>query len=200
MFLFKRKKRVLNMKGLLLLSGGIDSPVAGWLLQKTMTIAAVHFSLEPYTNDEPEKKSRALAKQLGFTPFTVLSIAKEVKQIVDKCDHRLYFVLMKRAMLRKAEALARQQGCTHLATGESLGQVSSQTLENLRAIDQAVQLAVLRPLIAWDKEEIIRLAQQIETFEISKGKEMCDVLGPEHPSTKARLETVLAQEQHLKPL
>lgn len=185
------------MKTLLLLSGGIDSPVAGHLLKKKgFPLEAIHFSLEPYTDSEPEDKSRALAKKLGL-PFHVMSISREVKQIVDKCDRRFYFILMKRDMFRKAEALARKLSCKALATGESLGQVSSQTLENLRAIDSSVSIPVLRPLIAMDKQEIVSIAEKIGTFETSKGKEACDVLGPEHPATKATLDQVLEQEKLL---
>jgi len=186
------------MKALLLLSGGIDSPVAGHLLQKRgFEVIAVHFSLEPFTNNEPELKSRKLAKTLGFKKFFLINISKELKKIVDKCDRKYYFILMKRLMFRKAEALARRERCQSLITGESLGQVSSQTLENLYAIDCAVKIPVLRPLIAMDKQDIIRIAEKIRTFETSKGREMCDVLGPDKPSTRASLEAVLEQEKIL---
>lgn len=183
---------------LLLLSGGFDSPVAGALLKKQgFSIAAVHFSQEPYTDSEPELKARKLASLLGFSPLEVVNISRELKRIADTCEQRFYFVLMKRLMLRKAEDVARQLGCDALATGESLGQVSSQTLDNLYAIDAAAGLPVLRPLIGLDKEEIIRRAQRLGTFEISKGKEMCDVLGPAHPSAQVRLRDVEAQEKLL---
>lgn len=181
------------MKGLLLLSGGIDSPVAGWMLQKKMEVMAVHFSFEPLTDNTPEVKSREIAQKLGMK-LVVLNISKEIKMIADRCERKYYFVLMKRIMVRKAEDLAKKEKGGFLITGENLGQVSSQTLENLAAIDAAVGIPVLRPLIAKDKQEIIQLAEEIGTFEISKGKEMCDVLGPEHPSTKARLEDIEQQE------
>jgi len=185
------------MKALLLLSGGIDSPVAGWVVKKEMEVLALHFSLEPLTDNEPEVKSRKLAKQLEFKKFFVINISKNVKQIVDKCNRKYYFVLMKRVMFRKAEELAKKEGCSFLITGESLGQVSSQTLENLRAIDESVSIPVLRPLIAMDKQDIVSIAEKIDTFETSKGREMCDVLGPEKPSTKARLEIILREEENL---
>jgi thiamine biosynthesis protein ThiI len=183
------------MKALLLLSGGIDSPVAGWLVKKRMEVLAVHFSLEPYTNNEPESKARELAGILGFKKLFVINIAEDVREITEKCDRKYYFILMKRLMFRKAGELARKEGCEFLVTGENLGQVSSQTLENLFVIGQAVEMPVLRPLIAMDKEDIIRLAMKIGSFESSKGREMCDVLGPEHPSTRARPEIILAQER-----
>ncbi len=184
-----------KQKALLLLSGGIDSPVAGWLLGKSMEVLAVHFSFEPLTGNEPEVKSRALTGKLRFTKLFVVNIAKELKEIAEKCERKYYFILLKRLMYRKAADIARKEGCDYLATGESLGQVSSQTLENLRAIDQAAPLHVLRPLIAMDKQDIIRIAEEIGTFETSKGKECCDVLGPEKPSTKASLEKILEQEK-----
>jgi len=186
-------------KTLLLLSGGFDSAVAGWMMQKKgFQILAVHFSFEPLTDNSPEVKSRKIAEHLGIKKFFAVNISKEIKDIADKCNRKYYFVMMKRIMFRKAEEIAKKEGCQSLLTGENLGQVSSQTLENLLAIDSSVKIPVLRPLIAMDKSEIIKLAEKIGTFEMSKGKEMCDVLGPEHPSTQARLETVLEEEKKLK--
>src|SRR3989442_6403530 len=97
-------------------------------------------------------------------------------------------------MVRIAEAIARREGCAYLLTGESLGQVSSQTLQNLRAIDAAASMVVLRPLIGFDKDETVRIAREIGTFAISEGPEICDLLGPAHPATKASLDQVLAEE------
>lgn len=186
------------MKALLLLSGGFDSPVAGYLLkEKGLEILAVHFSLEPLTDSQPEEKSRKLSALLGFSKFFTINISKEVQEIADKCDRKYYFILMKRLMFRKAEQIARRENCSVLVTGESLGQVSSQTLENLFSIDSSVPIPVLRPLITMDKQEIIRIAERIGTFDLSKGKEVCDVLGPVHPSTKSRLELVLREESRL---
>jgi thiamine biosynthesis protein ThiI len=185
------------MKALLLLSGGIDSPVAGHLMKKKMEVLAVHFSLEPFTDNEPEVKSRKLAQTLGFGKLHVINISKELKQITEKCDRKYYFVLMKRVMFRKSEELAKKLNCKFLITGENLGQVSSQTLENLYAIDTVATIPILRPLITKDKQEIIEIAEKINTFEISKGKECCDVLGPDKPSTKARLEKIIHEEAGL---
>jgi thiamine biosynthesis protein ThiI len=100
-------------------------------------------------------------------------------------------------MVRVADAVARERGAPFLATGESLGQVSSQTLPHLAAIDGAATRPILRPLLGWDKEEIIRVAQRIGTFETSKGPEVCDVLGPKHPATHAPIEDVLREESKL---
>lgn len=187
-----------RMKGLLLLSGGFDSPVAGLLLKGKMDLEAVHFSFEPLTSGEPEEKSRTLAKQMGIERFFAINIAKEIQAIATKCERRYYFILMKRLMYRLAASLATERGCEVLVTGESVGQVSSQTLENLRTIDEAIEMPVLRPLIAMDKQEIIERAKAARTFEISKGKEMCDVLGPDKPSTQAKPHQIQHQEAILE--
>ena len=185
------------MKALLLLSGGIDSPVAGHLAQEAgWDLEAVHFSFEPLTDKTPEEKSRKLADILGIR-LHVINISREIRSIADKTERRYYFVLMKRVMLKKAETLAHKLGCTALVTGESVGQVSSQTLDNLAVIDTAVPMPVMRPLIAMDKQEIVERAEKLGTFELTKGKEMCDILGPPKPATAAKLEIVLIEEKKL---
>ncbi len=184
------------MRGLLLLSGGIDSPVAGYLLRKKMDIIAVHFSQEPFTNKMPEEKCEKLAKQLGIK-LIVKNLGEELENISKKCDHRYYFILMKRLLLREAEKIAKKEKCDYLITGEALAQVSSQTLDSLVAIDCAVKMPVLRPLIGFNKQEIIDVAIEIGTFDISKGPEMCDVLGPKHPTTAPDLKAVLEEEKKL---
>lgn len=186
------------MKGLLLISGGFDSPVAGYLMQqKGLEIIAVHFSYEPFTDDAPELKSRKAAEILGFKKFITINIAKDCESIAKNCNHRLYFVLTKRLMLRKAEEIARQEGCDFLITGENLAQVSSQTLSNLKSITDSVKMQVLRPLLTYEKTEILALATKIGTYEISKGPEVCDVLGPTHPATKSDLEEIKQEEEKL---
>lgn len=183
---------------MLLLSGGIDSPVAGHLLSRRgVEILGLHFSLEPFTDSAPEEKARRISNLLGFPRLYVCSIGEALAEITRNCKHRYYFVLSKRLMYRLAESLAREQNCQFLITGESLGQVSSQTLHNLKAIDEAVQMPVVRPLIGWDKVDIVRAARGIGTYDISKGPEVCDVLGPPHPATQARLEVVHAEEERL---
>lgn len=184
--------------GLLLLSGGFDSAVAGWMMrQRGLRIAAVHFSSEPFTDDAPERKSRALAEQLGFSPFRAVRTGPQFAQLAERCNHRLYYVLSKRLMMRLASRIAAELGCDSLVTGESLGQVSSQTLDNLMVIDRASALPVLRPLLGMDKEDIIRRAVEIGSYELSKGPEMCSVLGPRNPATRVREEQVLREEQRV---
>ena len=185
-------------KALLLLSGGIDSPVAGHLMAgRGLDVLAVHFSLEPITDDAAAVKSRKLAEKLRLSRLFVVTVGPAFAEIANACDRRLYFVISKRLMVRIAEGIAQREGCGYLITGESLGQVSSQTLQNLRAIDAASTMVVLRPLIGFDKEETVRVAREIGTYEISEGPEICDLLGPAHPATRASLQEVLAEETNL---
>lgn len=185
-------------KALLLLSGGIDSPVAGKLLQEQgIELEAVHFSLEPFTDDLGEKKALALAKALGIKRLHVVMAGPLFAELTKRADARLYFVLSKRLMARTAGALAPSLDCQALATGENLGQVSSQTLPNLANIDAAAPMTVLRPLLAYDKVDIVHLAREFATFDISVGPEICDVLGPKHPSTGAERSRVDKEEGRL---
>ncbi len=183
------------MKALLLLSGGYDSPVAGHIMQKKgLEIVAVHFSYEPFTDNSPEIKSRKISEILKFNKFISINISKECEEIAAKCKRELYFILAKRLMLKKATEVAESENCSFLITGESLGQVGSQTLTNLRSITEAIKIPVLRPLLAYDKEQIIKIAREIGTYETSSGPEVCDVLGPKHPATRSKIEEVLKEE------
>lgn len=185
-------------RALLLLSGGIDSPVAGHLMaRRGLRLDAVHFSLEPITDDAAAVKSRKLASILGLGAMYVAVVGRAFAEVADRCDRRLYFVLTKRLMVRAAEAIARREGHRYLVTGENLGQVSSQTLANLAAIDAAATMTVLRPLIGFDKQEIIGVARRIGTYAVSEGPEICDLLGPPHPATQARLADVEREEAKL---
>lgn len=183
-------------KALILISGGIDSPVAAYLLkQNKFDLTAIHFSQEPFTDNSPELKSIKACKILSIKKMIVVQAGNAFQELATKCNHEFYFVLMKRMMLRVSEEIAKELKINYLATGEALAQVSSQTLENLYAIDGASKLQILRPLIAYDKNEIINIARKISTYETSCGAEVCDVLGPKHPSTRARLEKVLEEEK-----
>ena len=185
-------------KGLLLLSGGIDSPVAGYLMKRKGTeLLAIHFSLEPFTDNAPEKKTRILAKKIGCKKLFVIKHGNQHAEIVDKCTHRFYYVLTRRLMFRIAEKIAETERCDFLITGENLGQVGSQTLENMHVIDQAIGMEVARPILCNDKNETIALAREIGTYDISKGPEVCSMLGPKHPATRSTLEKIEMLEKNL---
>ncbi len=185
-------------KALLLLSGGFDSPVAGHLMSRQgYDIVAAHFSLEPITDDGSSVKSRKLAEILGLPTLYVVRVGEAFAEVAHACHRRFYFVLTKRLMVRLADALADREDADVLLTGENLGQVSSQTLMNLRAIDAAARRPVLRPLIGLDKQEIMDRAKAIGTYETSVGPEICDLLGPPRPATAARIEQILEEETKL---
>lgn len=185
-------------RALLLLSGGFDSPVAGRLLQEQgVDLEAVHFSLEPFVDKLTEEKAVRLARHLGIGRLHVVAAGPLFSELTQKADQRLYFVLSKRLMARVAGKLAPTLGCEAIATGENVGQVSSQTLPNLASIDRASPLPVLRPLLAYDKVDIVDIAREIGTYEISVGPEVCDVLGPAHPSTGAEISRVEKEESKL---
>jgi tRNA uracil 4-sulfurtransferase len=182
-------------RGILLLSGGFDSPVAGsWALEQGHALDAVHFSMEPFTDDASVRKATQLARLLGLPRLTVVRLGPALSEVAKATDPRCYFVLQKRLMYRIAERLASRTGGAFLLTGENLGQVSSQTLPNLGAIDAVAGLPVVRPLLGLDKTDIISAARRMGTYETSKGPEVCDVLGPKHPSTAVPLERVLREE------
>ena len=185
-------------RGLLLLSGGFDSPVAGHLMKNQgLEIEAIHFSLEPVTDNAAEKKCKELARLLKMDRIFVAKVGDAFARIAAKCSRRLYFVLSKRFMVRMAEKVAMNEGCDFLVTGENLGQVSSQTLQNLTVIDSAARLPILRPLLGFDKDEIIAISRECGMYDISKGPEICDVLGPGEPATASTLHVVLEEEARL---
>lgn len=185
-------------KAILLLSGGFDSSIAGYLLQKQgFEIIPLHFSNVDFAGEESIEKSILISEKFDWKKLYVIDIADALQTLVDECKHSYYFVLMKRLMLKLGCELADLEDAEFIATGESLGQVSSQTLANIAVIEQATRFRVLKPLITFDKEKIIALTREIKTFDISAGPEVCDLLGPKHPITNAELENVLKEEQKL---
>lgn len=184
--------------GVLLLSGGFDSPVAGYLMaHQGLGLVAAHFSLEPITDDAAAVKARRLSEILDLRTLYVVRVGEAFAEVAHVCNRRFYFVLTKRLMIRLADAIADREGSEVLVTGENLGQVSSQTLASLQVIDDVARRPVLRPLIGFDKQEIVDRAKAIGTYEVSKGPEICDLLGPPAPATHPRLEQVLAEEAKL---
>jgi thiamine biosynthesis protein ThiI len=187
------------MKAILLLSGGFDSPVAAkMLLDQGVELEALHGSFEPITDRASVVKAEQLARILGLKRLWVAKIGESLAKIPhDHEAHRYYFLMQKRLLYRLADALADEVGADALATGENLGQVSSQTLPNLVTLEAAARRPVLRPLLGLDKTEIIDLAKQWGTHDTSVGPELCDLLGPKHPATKAHVEPVAAGEARL---
>lgn len=187
-----------------LLSGGIDSPVAAYrLMRRGAEVVLVHFHPFPLLSGASREKAKALAERLArfqhrlrlhLVPFSEVQ-----RHIIVEAPTAYRVVLYRRYMLRIAEAIAREEGALALCTGDSLGQVASQTLENLHAVNQAATLPVFRPLIGWDKEEIVAEAQRIGTYATSilPDEECCTLFAPKHPVTRARLEVVLETEARL---
>ena len=189
----------------LLLSGGIDSPVAAYMMAKRgIKITAVHFASPPYTSDRSLEKVKMLCEKLapwcGKIPLYTVGFTKFQEEIKDKCPEDLFTLIMRRQMMALAETIALKDGCAALITGESVGQVASQTLEALRCTEAAVgELPVLRPVIGMDKEEIIGVSRKIGTFETSilPYEDCCTVFTPRHPKTKPRLAELIRAESVL---
>ncbi|MBQ9707843.1 MAG: tRNA 4-thiouridine(8) synthase ThiI [Firmicutes bacterium] len=193
-----------NGKGMTLLSGGIDSPVATWMMAKRgMLIEAVHFHSYPYTSQRAQEKVEELASQIatycGRYKMHVINLLPIQEQIVTNCPEEETTILVRRFMMRIAEKLAKETGCNMLITGENLGQVASQTAEALVVTDASVSMPVMRPLIAMDKVDIMDKAQEIGTFEtsIQPYEDCCTVFLPKHPVTKPKLEKILLSESKL---
>ena len=193
-----------NGKGLSLLSGGIDSPVAAWMMAKRgMMIEAVHFHSYPYTSQRAQEKVEDLASIVatycGRFRMHVVNLLPVQEQIVEHCPEEETTILVRRFMMRIAQRIAEKNGCGMLITGENLGQVASQTAESLIVTDASVTMPVMRPLIAMDKVDIMDLAQEIGTYEtsIQPYEDCCTVFLPKHPATKPKLEKILESESRL---
>ena len=184
-------------RGIALLSGGIDSPVAIHLMQNRLDIVAAHFHQLPLTDEKELEKVKELVKKLGVRKVYLVPFALVLKELVEKCPHKNYYILSKIMMMKAAEMIAAQEGATYLITGENLAQVSSQTLSNLTSITKNVSLEIFRPVLTYDKQEIIDLAKKIGTYEISKGPEICCLLGPKSPSTKSDVEEIRKELENI---
>ena len=193
-----------NGKGMILLSGGIDSPVAAWMMAKRgMMIEAVHFHSYPYTSPRAQEKVEDLAKILstyvGKFKMHTVNLLPIQEQIVMNCPEEETTILVRRFMMRIAERIAEKTDCMMLITGENLGQVASQTAESLVVTDASVTKPVMRPLIAMDKTDIMDKAKEIGTYEksIEPYEDCCTVFLPKHPTTKPKLEKILESESKL---
>jgi len=192
-------------KVLLLLSGGIDSPVAGFqLMKRGLNLSFVHFHTYPYTTQESIKKTEKMVKHLsrfqGKSRLYLVPFAEIQKQIVLKAPIKLRVIFYRRLMVKIAQEIAEKENISVLATGDNLGQVASQTLENINVITRAINLPILRPLITFDKEEIVNKAKEIDTYKISllPDQDCCSRFVPKHPETKACLKDVEKAEKKLK--
>lgn len=191
-------------KGLLLLSGGIDSPVAGFLMaRRGMSISAVHFNSYPYTSkralDKVMRLKDQLAEYVGNFDVRTVNLLPAQMAIRSKAPENEGTILTRRFMIRIANIIAEEVHANALITGESLGQVASQTAESLAVTDAAANLPILRPLIAHDKRDIIGIAKDIGCYDISiePFEDCCTVFLPKHPVTKPRLENILRSEEKL---
>ena len=192
-------------RALLLLSGGIDSPVAGWLgLKRGLSLNAVYFNSPPYTSERAKEKVLDLAKVLsrygGEIKLQIPYFTEIQQQILKKCPERYTVTIMRRMMIRIANRLAEINGELALVTGESLGQVASQTLEGLRSSDEVAEYPILRPLITRDKNEIVDLSKKIGTYEISirPHEDCCTIFVPDNPVTQPQLATIHFGEKDLE--
>lgn len=191
-------------KGVLLISGGIDSPVAGYMMAKRgMSVELLHFHSYPYTNDGAKEKVKELARELSrfshSSRLVTLNVAHIQEEIHAKCAPELNVTLLRRFMYRLAERHAKSIGGQCLITGESLGQVASQTIEGITSSNAVVTLPVLRPLIGFDKDEIIAISRKIGTYETSvlPYEDCCTVFLPEFPAIKPKLSFVEEEEAKL---
>ena len=195
-------------KGMLLLSGGIDSPVAGYMISKRgLELEAVYFHAPPYTSERARRKVEDLAEIVsrysGPIRLHVINFTEIQLYIYETCPHDELTILMRRAMMRIAEQIAKESGCGCLITGESIGQVASQTVQSLTVTNAAVEeLPVFRPVIGFDKQEIIEVAHKIGTFETSilPYEDCCTIFVAKHPVTKPLLKVILASEKKLEKI
>ncbi len=193
-----------NGKGLILLSGGIDSPVAAWMMAKRgMEIEAVHYHSYPYTSRRAQEKVRELAEILAIYcsrfKMHVINMLPIQEEIVKNCPEEQMTIQLRRFMMRAGEMIAEKNECGMLITGESLGQVASQTSDSLIVTDASVSIPVMRPLIAMDKADIVDIAKDIGTYEksIEPYEDCCTVFLPKHPLTKPKLNKILESESKM---
>ncbi|MBQ8357500.1 MAG: tRNA 4-thiouridine(8) synthase ThiI [Clostridia bacterium] len=193
-----------NGKGLLLLSGGIDSPVAGWMMAKRgVRLEAVYFESMPYTSEQARQKvldlAALVARWAGSIMVHVISLTHIQEELVRHCDEEYFTLLLRRYMMQLANMVAKKQDCQALITGESLGQVASQTMQALNVTNTMADFPVFRPVIGMDKEEIVQIARRIGTFETSilPFEDCCTVFTPRHPKTRPQLSRVEEEEKKL---
>lgn len=191
-------------KAMLLLSGGIDSPVAGWMIAKRgVKIDAVYFHAPPYTSERAKQKvvdlARKVAAYTGPIYLHIINFTDIQLYIYDKCPHDELTIIMRRYMMRIAEHIAKETECLGLITGESIGQVASQTMHSLMATNEVCELPVYRPLIGFDKMDIVDISEKIDTYETSilPYEDCCTIFVAKHPVTKPNLNIIRKHEKNL---
>ena len=194
-----------NGRAMLLLSGGIDSPVAGYMIAKRgVTIEATYFHAPPYTSDRAKQKVVDLAKQVakyaGPIKLNVVNFTDIQLYIYEQCPHEELTIIMRRYMMKIAEELAKKDDCLGLITGESIGQVASQTVHSLAVTNAACTLPVFRPLIGFDKQDIVDISLKIGTYEtsIEPYEDCCTIFVAKHPVTKPVLHLIEKSERNLE--
>lgn len=193
-----------NGKAMLLLSGGIDSPVAGYMIAKRgVKIDAVYFHAPPYTSERAKQKvvdlARLVSRYAGPVYLHVVNFTDIQLYIYEKCPHEELTIIMRRYMMRIAERIAKETECLGLVTGESIGQVASQTMHSLAVTNEVCTLPVYRPLIGFDKQEIVELSEKINTYETSilPYEDCCTIFVAKHPVTKPNLKVICRHEENL---
>ncbi|MCI8597719.1 MAG: tRNA 4-thiouridine(8) synthase ThiI [Lachnospiraceae bacterium] len=194
-----------NGKSMLLLSGGIDSPVAGYMVAKRgVKIDAVYFHAPPYTSERAKQKvvdlAAKVARYAGPVYLYVVNFTDIQLFIYEKCPHDELTIIMRRYMMRIAERIAQKTGCLGLITGESIGQVASQTVQSLAATNEVCTMPVFRPLIAFDKEDIVTISKKIDTYEtsIQPFEDCCTIFVAKHPVTKPNINVIKRSETKLE--
>ena len=194
-----------NGKAMLLLSGGIDSPVAGYMICKRgVTLDATYFHAPPYTSERAKQKvvdlARKVARYSGPINLHVVNFTDIQLYIYDKCPHDELTIIMRRYMMKIAEHFAKERGCQALITGESIGQVASQTMQSLAATNAVCTIPVFRPLIGFDKQEIVDISEKIDTYETSilPFEDCCTIFVAKHPVTKPNLKAICRSELKLQ--
>ena len=194
-----------NGKAMLLLSGGIDSPVAGYMVSKRgVTIEATYFHAPPYTSDRAKQKvvdlAKIVSKYTGPIKLNIVNFTDIQLYIYEQCPHDELTIIMRRYMMRIAETIAKESGCLGLITGESIGQVASQTMQSLASTNEVCDLPVYRPLIAFDKNDIIAISEKIDTYETSilPFEDCCTIFVAKHPVTKPNRRAIQKSERHLE--
>ena len=191
-------------RAMLLLSGGIDSPVAGWMIAKRgVTIDATYFHAPPYTSERAKQKvvdlAKLVAKYTGPIRLNIINFTDIQLYIYDQCPHDELTIIMRRYMMKIAETIAKENDCLALVTGESIGQVASQTMQSLAVTNEVCELPVMRPLIAFDKQDIVDISLKIGTYETSvlPYEDCCTIFVAKHPVTKPSLKKIKNSEKKL---